>query len=277
MQRLRVFLAALVALSSSALVRADAVLVFEETGADGTKTQQRLSISGPWIRVDQGTERGPSYTLMDTSRQLRFEVDAPGRRFSVTRTGRLFWPSAPPDPELKPGSEMGTVAGVRCRMVIETVGGTPVAEHCMTAGGPLRLSERELTSLSRLFAGGRRMGLNPLLVATPDERQVAIQSRRLADGARIELRSVQVGITARGDMLLPPDYQRLTPERTGLPSGADVTPSAEGPSDTATPENGAASGTPGPDGGGEPTQASPPAAAPTPAPPGASSPRVSPE
>ena len=97
----------------------------------------------------------------------------------------------------------------------------PVAEHCMSAGGPLGLNAREMITLSRLFKAAPRLsdnlGDNWLGVTTPDERQVSILSQNAA-GDKLVLKSVSHGRIDKTLMKIPVDYTQLKPD---LPIKAD--------------------------------------------------------
>jgi hypothetical protein len=80
---------------------------------------------------------------------------------------------------LKATKKKRTVAGKRCRVVVEVADDKhkPVAEHCMSGTGDLDLSKREVYTLSRLFTKAANLDLKLFGAATKDERYVSIQSR----------------------------------------------------------------------------------------------------
>ena len=150
---------------------------------------------------------------MDTGRLLMFEVDDKSKSFQLTRMGRLYWPETPLNsPIFKPINKKNAVAGISCQPVNEMgENKKPVAEHCMTAGGPLGLNAREMTTLSRLFMSNRRIGQSWLGLATPDERQVSLLSQNAA-GDKLELKSISHGRIDKTLLKIPVDYQRLKPD-----------------------------------------------------------------
>ncbi len=173
------------------LTHADSTLVYELTGKDGSKTQHTVSISGRWLRLESSPKGKYDYLVMDTGRLLMFEVDDQARSFQTTRMGRLYWPDTPLNhPDFMPMAKKQTVAGIACQPVHEMAKDKQsIAQHCMSAGGPLGLNAREMITLSRLFMSARRIGFNWPGVATPDERQVSILSQT-PDGRKQEFKSV---------------------------------------------------------------------------------------
>ena len=148
-------------LSVAPLAHADSTLVYELTAADGSKIQHTISIRGPWLRLESEPKGKSDYTLMDTARLLMFEVDDEAKSYQVTRMGRLYWPVTDLNaPRFKPIPKKQAVSGVRCQPVHEMgKDDQSIAEHCMSAGGPLGLNAREMVTLSRLFMSVRRIGL----------------------------------------------------------------------------------------------------------------------
>ena len=192
---------------------ADSTLVYELTGADGSKIQHTVSIRGAWLRIESKPKGKYDYTVMDTSRLLMFEVDDKAKSFQVTRMGRLYWPVTPLNaPKFKPIPKKQTVSGVPCQPVHEMgKDEKSIAQHCMTPGGPLGMGGREMITLSRLFMSARRIGLGWLGVATPDERQVSILSQR-PDGGKQEFKSVVHRPIAKTLFKVPNAYKRLKPD-----------------------------------------------------------------
>jgi hypothetical protein len=221
MKHLKIIAAVLSAYSAIPLAQADSTLVYELTAADGSKVQQTIAIRGPWLRLESEPREKSAYTLMDTSRLMMFEVNDKDKNYQVIRMGRLYWPVTDLNaPKFRPITKKQTVSGVRCQPVDEIdKDDKSIAEHCMSAGGPLGLSAREMISLSRLFMSARRMGLGWPGVATPDERQVSILSHNPA-GVKQEFKSVVHGPLAKTLFKIPDGYRRLKPD---LPPGKPAT------------------------------------------------------
>ncbi len=209
----KIAVAIFVTLSSVPLAQADSTLVYELTGKDGSKVEHTISITGRWLRLESKPKAKSDYTVMDLGRLLKFEVDEKEKTFQVTRLGRLYWPeTALNSPEFKPIKKKNAVAGVRCQPVHEMGSDNkPVAEHCMTIGGPLGMNAREMITLSRMFMSNRRMGQSWLGLATPDERQVSILSHNPA-GWKLELKSVIHQPVDKTLLKIPVDYKRLQPD-----------------------------------------------------------------
>lgn len=210
---LKVIAIALATSSAVSLAHADSTLVYELTGTDGSKTQQTISISGRWLRLESKPKGKYDYTVMDTGRMLMFEVDDKAKTFQVTRMGRLYWPVTPlNNPNFMPISKKQAVSGVRCQLVHEMAKDKKsMTEHCMTAGGPLGMNSREMITLSRFFMSARRVGLSWPGVATIDERQTSILSKN-PDGRRQEFKSVKHHFVVKNLLKIPVDYQRLQPD-----------------------------------------------------------------
>lgn len=208
---------ALAASSIVSLAHADSTVVYELTGTDGSKTQYTIAIRGPLLRLESIPKGKSDYTLMDTGRLLKFDVNNKTKSFQVTHMGRLYWPeTALNSPKFKPVAKKKTASGVSCQPVSEIgKNNQPVAEHCMSSGGSLRLNAREMITLSRLFMSVRRMSnklSNSWLgVATPDERQVSILSHNPA-GDKLLLKSVTLGRMDKTLLKVPNDYKRLKPD-----------------------------------------------------------------
>jgi hypothetical protein len=202
-----------VTLSSVPLAQADSTLVYELTGKDGSKVEHTISITGRWLRLESKPKAKSDYTIMDLGRLMKFEVDEKEKTFQVTRLGRLYWPeTALNSPEFKPIKKKNAVAGVRCQPVHEMGSDNkPVAEHCMTIGGPLGMDAREMITLSRLFMSNRRIGQSWLGLATPDERQVSILSQNPA-GEKLQLKSVSHKPIDKTLLRIPVDFERLQPD-----------------------------------------------------------------
>lgn len=213
LKQIRIAVAVLAASSVVPLAHADSMLVYELTGADGGKIQHTISIRGSWLRLESEPKGKYDYTVMDTGRLLMFEVDDQAKSFQVTRMGRLYWPETPLNaPKFKPVPKKQTVSGVHCQPVHEMgKDEKSIAQHCMSAGGPLGMGARETITLSRLFMSARRIGLGWLGVATPDERQVSILSQK-PDGARQEFKSVVHSPVAKTLFKVPNAYKRLKPD-----------------------------------------------------------------
>ncbi|MEN8179846.1 MAG: hypothetical protein ABFS39_14685 [Pseudomonadota bacterium] len=212
-KRMKIITAALAAFSVVPLAHADSTLVYEQAGADGSKTQHTISISGRWLRLESEPKGKYDYTVMDTGRLLMFEVDDKAKSFQVTRMGRLYWPATPLNtPKFMPIPKKQAVSGVSCQQVHEMGKDKKmIAEHCMTAGGLLGLNAREMITLSRLFMSARRIGLGWPGVATPDERQVSILSKS-SGGESQTFKSVAHGRVAKNLLKVPDAYKRLKPD-----------------------------------------------------------------
>jgi len=202
-----------VTLCVAPLAQADSTLVYELTSEDGKKVEHTISITGRWLRLDSKPKAKSDYTVMDLGRSLKFEVNDKEKTFQVTRLGKLYWPeTALNSPQFKPINKKNAIAGVRCQPVHEMGSDNkPVAEHCMTIGGPLGLNAREVITLSRLFMSNRRIGQSWLGLATPDERQVSILSHNPA-GRMLELKSVTHNPVDKTLLKVPVDYKRLKPD-----------------------------------------------------------------
>lgn len=205
--------ALIVTLSIAPLAQADSTLVYELTGKDGSKVEHTISITGRWLRLESKPEAKSDYTIMDMGRLMKFEVDDKAKTFQVTRLGRLYWPeTALNSPEFNPIKKKDASAGVSCQPVYEMGSDNkPVAEHCMTIGGPLGMDAREMITLSRLFMSNRRIGQSWLGLATPDERQVSILSQNPA-GEKLQLKSVSHKPIDKTLLRIPVDYKRLQPD-----------------------------------------------------------------
>jgi hypothetical protein len=192
---------------------ADSVVVYELKYPNGETIKQTISIDGRWLRLDTEPRGQSDYTLMDTGRLIKFDVNNQAMDFQVTRMGKLYWPQNPSThPLFKPLKQTTTVAGLRCLKVNEmSPVGFPLAEHCMSPTGPLGLNAREMITLSRLFMTARRMNAGWPAVATPDERQVSIFSRA-DDGTQQRLLSVWHGKLPYTQFKIPVNYKRITPD-----------------------------------------------------------------
>lgn len=108
---------------------------------------------------------------------------------------------------LKPTKKTRTVAGIECRVVHELVDGEAVIEHCMANSARLRITDRELITLSRLFGMARNMEYGWLGVGTKDEEFVSVQSRDLRDDGTLELTSVSTQPLEAGYLRIPKTYK----------------------------------------------------------------------
>lgn len=118
---------------------------------------------------------------------------------------------------LKATKKKRTVAGKRCRVVVEMAADKPVAEHCMSGTGELGLSTREMMTLSRLFTKTETLDLNLLGVATRDESYASIQSTRAADKASQVLISASRTAIPAEKLRIPRDYKKLEPAAAKAP------------------------------------------------------------
>ncbi|RKZ65402.1 MAG: hypothetical protein DRQ44_08135 [Gammaproteobacteria bacterium] len=220
----RLATAILLTLCATPISYADSTVVYESSNKAGDKVEHTILISGPWLRIDSVPKGKTDYSIMDTSRLLKFDIDEKEKTYQLTRMGRLYWPETPLiSPNFKLLRKKNTVAGVACQPVNELgENKQAVAEHCMAAGSSLRLSAREMFTLTRLFMSSRRMSdklSDSLLgVATPDERQASILSQDPA-GNKLELKSVSHGWINKKLMKIPTGYKKLKPE---LPVNPDV-------------------------------------------------------
>jgi hypothetical protein len=197
--------------------RADASLVYETLGTDGSQTRYTFAISGRFVRVDSDTEPA-RFRLIDTGLLTMADVDVENKRYTFEKLPRrqvsgagpgtgskpggskvnkqdgekaggnadesaaAAGPELLPLPVLSPTRKKQNVSGVVCRLVRELVDGQPVAEHCMAGTGPFGITGREMITLSRLFTTARRLQLGWAGVATADERIASVDSK-LGDGA----------------------------------------------------------------------------------------------
>ncbi len=192
---------------------ADSVLTYELTNPNGKTVKQTISIYGRWLRLDTEPRGQADYVLMDTGRQLKFDIYDQSKTYQVTRMGRLYWPAtANVVPQFKPLRKSASIAGARCQQVLEiNASAEPILQHCMSTTGPLGLNSREMVTLSRLFMLGRRLNVGWPAVATRDERQVSISSRG-KDGTLQQFKSVWHGKLPYTQFKIPVDYQRLKPD-----------------------------------------------------------------
>lgn len=221
----------------ASLAQADATLVYETIDTEGAKTQHTFLISGRFVRIDTDPREQPGYSLFDTGHMVMFNVDETAHSYTPVKAGRFFHPSisvtppekaeagtaekaastevaektADPTPAstLKATKKKRTVAGKRCRVVLEIADEKPVVEHCMSGTGELGLSKREVVTLSRLFTKAANLDLNLLGAATKDERYVSIQSQRADDKASQTLKSVSKTAIPFEKMRISEDYKQL--------------------------------------------------------------------
>ena len=113
---------------------------------------------------------------------------------------------------LKPTKKQRKVAGIECRVVHELIDGKPVIEHCMANSARLKVTDRELITLSRLFGMARNMELGWLGTGTKDEAFVSVQSRDLRDGRTLGLTSVSTQPLAQGYLRIPKTYKPVEPD-----------------------------------------------------------------
>jgi hypothetical protein len=122
-------------------------------------------------------------------------------------------------PQFKPTKKMGTVAGIKCRVVLELgKDDKPAKEHCMANTGHLGLTEREVITVARLFAAAREMGFDWLGVSTKDERFVSVQTRDLASNRTLQLKSVSTKPLPKGHLRVPKSFKEVKPEEQPQPA-----------------------------------------------------------
>jgi len=247
-------IAFIVACCYASMAQADATLVYETSDTAGAKTQHTFSISGRFVRIDTEPSERPGYSLFDSGRMVMFYVDEKSHSYTPVRATPPWVEDSPakkvassgtakdsttdetassdlatatgeaektvepaPATTLKATKKKRTVAGKRCRVVIEMAGEKPVAEHCMSGTGELGLSTREMMTLSRLFTKTEKLDLKLLGVATKDESYVSIQSERAADKAsQILTSAARAGIPAE-KLRIPRDYKQLKPTASKAP------------------------------------------------------------
>lgn len=204
---------AVLCLCAASMVQADSILVYGKTGADESKVEHTISITGRWLRIDSDAKGKPDYMLMDTGRMILFEVDDSAKSYKITRVGKFYWPEVPL-PEFRPKKERTKmVAGIRCRQVEEMLPDKPVAEHCMATGAQLGLNAREVKTLSRLFMIARRIGWDWPSVSTPDERMASILSRNRSSGVSQQFVSVEHKGIPDNRVKIPDTYKRIMAEQ----------------------------------------------------------------
>lgn len=192
---------------------ADSVLVYELKRPSGETVKQTISIDGRWLRLDTEPRGQADYILMDTGRQIKFDVYDKTKTYQATRMGMLYWPeTAKVIPRLKPLRKPANIAGARCQQVNEIISsGETVVKHCMSSTAPLGLNDREMITLSRLFMLGRRLNAGWPAVATRDERQVSISSHS-RDGTIQQFVSAWHGNLPYTKFKIPDDYKRISPD-----------------------------------------------------------------
>lgn len=192
---------------------ADSVLVYELKLPNAETVKQTISIDGRWLRLETEPPGQADYTLMDTGRQIKFDVYDRSKSYQVTRMGSLYWPeTAKLLPRFKPLKKAAIIAGARCQQVDEIIPtGETVLKHCMSSTGSLGLNSREMITLTRLFMLGRRLNVGWPAVATPDERQVSVSSQA-KDGTVHQFVSVWHGNLPYTQFKIPNDYKRISPD-----------------------------------------------------------------
>lgn len=220
----KLFATVLITLFATQTSYAESTVVYEITNKAGEKVEHTILLTSRWLRIDSVPKGKTDYTVMDTGRLLKFDVNDKEQTFQVTRMGRLYWPETPLiSPKFTLLRNKKTVALVPCQPVSELgENKQAIAEHCMASGSSLSLNAREMFTLSRLFMSMRRMSDNLsdswLGVATPDERQVSVLSEGF-DGSKLELKSVSHGRIDRELTKIPTNYKRLQPD---LPVNPDL-------------------------------------------------------
>jgi hypothetical protein len=216
------------------LAQADATLVYETLDAAGAKTQHTFSIMGRSVRIDTEPREQPGYSLFDSGRMVMFNVDEKTKTYKPVKAGEFWHPAipleqadstqdskventAPPDPApthtLKATKKKRTVAEKRCRVVLEMADDKQIAEHCMSGTAELGISDREMTTLSRLFTKADNLGLDLMGVATRDESYASIQSQRVDDKGKASqtLKSVTKTAIPTEKMRIAEDYKLIKP------------------------------------------------------------------
>lgn len=111
--------------------------------------------------------------------------------------------------QFKPTGKTDTVAGVRCRIVVELLDGEPAIEHCMANKAALDVTERETRTLARLFGLARTRGWDWLAVATADEDFVSVRSRDLGQGTTFALQSMSTAALPQGHLRMPKGFVQI--------------------------------------------------------------------
>jgi hypothetical protein len=135
------------------------------------------------------------------------ESDAP-EKASAASTQAPAKPSEPP--KFKPTKKMGTVAGMKCRVILELgESEEPIRQHCMANTGHLGLTEREVITLARLFAAAREMGFGWLGVGTKDERFISIETRDLTSNKTLQLKSISTTPLPKGHLRVSKSFKEV--------------------------------------------------------------------
>ena len=122
------------------------------------------------------------------------------------------------DVKFKATKKMDTVAGIKCRIILELgKDDKPVKEHCMANTGHLGLTEREVITVARLFAAAREMDFDWLGVSTKDERFVSIQTRDPASNETLQLKSVSTKPLPKGHLRVPKSFKEVKSEEQAQP------------------------------------------------------------
>lgn len=192
---------------------ADSILKYELKRPNGETVQQTISIDGRWLRLDIEPKAAADYILIDTGRQIKFDVYNSSKSYQATRMGKLYWPqSSDQPPRFKPLKKVGNISGARCQQVEELApSGETVLKHCMSSTGPLGLNSREMITLTRLFMLGRRLNVGWPAIGTQDERQASVFSQA-KDGTVQKFISAWHGKIPYTKLKIPDGYKRITPD-----------------------------------------------------------------
>jgi len=185
------------------------------TPPDTAEDKAAERVASPEKTADKTPEKVASSDPAEDSTAKRVASSDPATAASTEATAKTADSTA--ESTLKATKKKRTVAGKRCRVVLEIAGDKPVAEHCMSGTGELGLSKREVITLSRLFTKAANLDLNLLGAATKDERYVSIQSQRTDDKASQTLKSVSKTAIPSEKMRIPEDYKQLQPAASKAP------------------------------------------------------------
>jgi hypothetical protein len=226
---------------------ADTTLVYELVDAAGKKTEQTYTIRGRFVRVDQGSDTPKNFLLLDGGFLYMNVVDGEkgtfttfgespfhqGERLPATaKAASEAEPTAEPAEQaaaqtspkstLSPTGKKRSIAGVRCREVMEMRNDKPVAEHCVADAAALGMTPRELITMARLIEFSKQRTDPDWIAMQSDEQFISIRSAPPGAAATFELKSVSHDIVPREYFRVPAGYKKLEPEHdyAGLITGS---------------------------------------------------------